>query len=150
MPVVAPGETLPPHKGFEMPKSVIDALNKIPSEPTKKKIQRRKKPTPKKKPKDSLKRSVVGYHKICLKWVVGVIVNRHYKNKQAWKFKDAIFDEDGKYKYCQEWGKIPIYENKIKGTIDSELRKDFLKKLSRDIELFCKNKLYVILNLNGA
>lgn len=80
MPVIAPGEKLPPHKGFEMPKAVIEALNK-PTEPTKPKTRRRKKPAPKKKPKESLKKSVVGYHKICLKWVVGVIVNRHYKNK---------------------------------------------------------------------
>lgn len=150
MPVIAPGEKLPPHKGFEMPKAVVDALNNNPEANRPKLRKRRKKPVPKPKKKDDIKRSVVGYHKICLKWVVGVIVNRHYKNKQAWKFKDAIFDEDGKYKYCQEWGKIPIYENHLKGKINKELRKDFLKKLSRDIELFCKNKLYVILNLSGA
>ena len=148
MPIIAPGEVLPPHKGFHMPKKVIDALNK-PPEDLKPAVKKRMRPKPKKKPKKNAKRKVVGFHKICLKWVVGVIVNRHYKNKQAWKFKDAIFDEDGKYKYCQEWGKIPIYERGIKGSIDSKLRSDFLLKLSRDIELFCKNKLFVILNLNG-
>lgn len=150
MPVLAPGERLPKKVPFKMPQGVIDLLNK----PKKmKKRVRRKKPHLKKKKKKKQKapkRKIIGYHKLCLKWVIGVIVNRHYRNHKEWKYKDSVFDSDGKYKYCEKWGKLPIYEPLHKSKEKELSREKFLKKLTHDIELFCKNKLFVILNLSGA
>jgi hypothetical protein len=152
MPVLAPGERLPKKVPFKMPQKLIDALNKRPEQ---RHIYHRKKPKRRRrrkhKKKKKVKRKIIGYHKVCLKWIVGVIVNRHFKNKGEWKYKDAIFDHDGKFRYCQQWGKLPIYAPILKDAkANSETRKQFLKKLAHDIELFCKNKLYVILNLSGA
>ena len=150
MPVLAPGERLPKNIPFKMPQSVIDKLNK----PGKKKIRfRRRKPKfhrRRHKKKKEIKRKIIGYHKICLKWIVGVIVNRHFKNNKEWKYKDAIFDSDGKFRYCKQWGKLPIYEPLLKSAKKRKNREKYLKKLSHDIELFCKNKLFVILNLSGT
>ena len=118
MPVLAPGERLPASIPFKMPQKLIDKLNKSPMA-KKRKRRRRKKPKykrkkPKHKKKKKSTRKIIGYHKICLKWVVGVIVNRHFDNKKEWKYKDAIFDENGVYRYCKNWGKLPIYEPILK------------------------------------
>jgi hypothetical protein len=54
MPVIAPGEKLPPHKGFNMPKEIDDLLNKNPEEDkknSKKKYRVKPKPKPKQKKK---------------------------------------------------------------------------------------------------
>ena len=151
MPIVAPGEKLPSSVPKTIPQEVNDLLNKKPKSVEKR--QRKEKGKVRQKRKRSKKqkkqKKILGYTKLCLKWVIGVIVNRHYSNKQEWQFKDAIFDEDGKYRYCQEWGRLPIYEPFSKGGLKA-LSQDKLRRMSENIELFCKNKLYVILNLNGA
>lgn len=145
MPVIPPGEKLDAKKPkFKIPQPLIDILNK-----PQKRRRRHRRAKPKKRHYKKLskpKRKILGYHRVCLKWIIGVLVNRHFNNKHSWKFKDAIFDEDGKYRYCKKWGKLPIYEDKKAkkgGFISAE-------ELAKNIEALCTNQLRIILNLNQS
>lgn len=90
MPVLAPGEVLEDTSKMRLSDEDIDKLNKRVKK--KKKRRRRKKPkwkVPKKKKKKEVKKNpykLIGFHKICLKWIIGVIVNRHFRNKLEWQY----------------------------------------------------------------
>ena len=136
MPVIPPGEDLKDKEKFKIPQEILDAMNKL--KKSKARV-RRKKPKEIKKPKP--KKKIIGYHTICLKWIVGVLVNRHFANKKQWQFKDAVFDKDGKFRYCKKWGKLPIYDK-------NHLEKKAKKKKSGDKNVLCNDQLSVILNLS--
>ena len=56
------------------------------------------------------KKILLGKKKICKKWILGVIFNRHYKNAQQWNYNDGTFNKSGYYRTCEKWVYIDVYK----------------------------------------
>lgn len=68
-------------------------------------------------------RELIGYEKVCDKWELHVLVNRHFKQGFAWKHSDFDLDKDGKSRTCVKWRKVPRYKD-----LDPAVLKDWKKK----------------------
>ena len=135
-------------KPYKISKSLYDALNKPPDAKTSHRRRRRKKPKRVKKiPKKKKNRlRFLGYHKICVKWILGVIMNRHYKNLIEWRYKDAVFDQNGNYWYCARWERFPIYDS-LNNMANQLSTKELEKALKYKVKHLCETQMMSVLNL---
>jgi hypothetical protein len=56
-------------------------------------------------------KELIGMDIVCDKWSIGVLVNRHFKNEMQWKYSDVEFYDDGFFRYCARWRRVPRFRD---------------------------------------
>lgn len=105
---------------------------------------------------------------MCSRWFMGVIVNRHFINKEGWEYSDGDFKEkSGFYNYCKKWVFLDVWNRQIKlpkpkvekkKKKQKKLKFEPPKKVKKPVKSvkkvrpwspkICRTRLAVILNLS--